>query len=596
MSTTDQLLDTAFAAYNAADYDRAEELAREVLTVEASHGDALYLLGLIAFQANALEPSAKILYSAVKLYPNVETYALALASVLHRQKHYDEALSFYEKYKDKPYVLSQMGIIYAQKGQNEWAKSAFNEALKLNEADGSALIGLSQLAQKEGDVKKAEKFLREAERLCPSGDVYHRLAVLAREANRLDKAQDFIQKALQSEKKALYLNEYGLILEQGGNLDGALEKYIEATHLNVYYADAYANQGNVYLKRGDKDLAEDAYKRALAQDRDFLAAHHNLAVLLFEQGRKAESLGHYQEAIIIDPKHVPSIYNLAMILEDMGEYSEAAGLYFNALVLGLETKELDLRIAATLTGLYKMGKAAQKQALEFAKGWVKNFPNNPVARHTLAAFSGKKDTLSAAYAKELFDAFAPTYDTTMQKLQSNAIGATIEILGNKPYKTVLDLACGTGLFGTAFKGHYDSIIGVDISGEMLKKAAEIKVYKKLIHEPIETFLASNKQKFELIVAIEVLGYLDNLPALFKGVAGHLTKNGRFALTVETAEKRNELSPSGRYLYTADYIEKQLQANGFKILSRQTADLRKEGSGMAKGEIILATLASSLPSK
>ena len=59
MSTTDQLLDTAFAAYNGGDFDKAEELEREVLTVEANHGDALYLLGLIAFQANALEPAAK---------------------------------------------------------------------------------------------------------------------------------------------------------------------------------------------------------------------------------------------------------------------------------------------------------------------------------------------------------------------------------------------------------------------------------------------------------------------------------------------------------------------------------------------------------
>lgn len=590
MSTTDQLLDTAFTAYNAADYDRAEELAREVLAVEPGHGDALYLLGLIAFQANALEPAAEILYGAVKLYPNVESYALALASVLHRQKHYDEALSFYEKYKNQPHVLSQMGIIYAQKGQNEWAKSAFNEALKLNQADSAALIGLAQLAQKEGDAAGAEKYLRDAQRLCPCADVYHRLAISAREANRLDEAIDFIQKALQSEQKAVYLNEYGLILEQSGDLDGALEKYIEASRLNAYYADAYANQGNIYLKKNDKVAAEDAYKRALANDRNFLAVHHNLAVLLFEQGRKAESLGHYQEAVIINPKHVPSIYNLAMILEDMGDYSEAAGLYFNALVLGLKTKELDLRIAATLTGLYKMGKDAQKQALEFAKGWVKNFPDNPVAKHTLAAFGGKKDSQAAAYAKELFDAFAPTYETTMQKLQSKAVSTVVEMLGDKSYKTVLDLACGTGLFATAFKGHYNSIVGVDISEEMLKKAAETKLYKKLINEPVETFLASNKQKFELIVAIEMIGYLDNPSVLFQGVRNHLTKNGHFALTVETAEKHNELSASGRYLYTADYIEKQLQSNGLKILSRQSIDLRKEDTGSAKGEIILAALA------
>lgn len=589
MSTTDQLLDTAFAAYNGGDFDKAEELAREVLTVEANHGDALYLLGLIAFQANALEPAAKILYTAVKLYPNVESYALALASVLHRQKHYDEALSFYEKYKSKPDVLSQMGIIYAQKGQNEWAKNAFNEALKLNVSDTFAYIGLAQIAELEGDEKTAEKFLHQAANICPTPDVYYHLAVMARKFGKLNEATEYIEQALQRQQKALYFNEYGLILEQGGDLDGALEKYLKAADLNSYYADAYANQGNIYLKKGDKQAAEDAYKRALANDRDFLAAHHNLAVLLFEQGRKAESLGHYQEAIIIDPKHVPSIYNLAMILEDMGDYCEAAGLYFNALVLGLKTKELDLRIAATLTELYKMGKAAQKQALDFAKGWVKNFPDNPVAKHTLAALSGKKDLQPAAYAKELFDAFAPTYEATMQKLQCVAIDETVGILGHKTYKTVLDLACGTGQFAEAMKGRYGAITGVDISQEMLKIAAQRKLYKKLINKPIDEFLATNKQKFELIAAIEMLGYLDNPLILLQGVKNHLTKDGQFALTVESTDKNSELSPSGRYLYSRSYIEKLLHNSGFKILSSKSVDLRKEGTDMAKGEVILASL-------
>lgn len=589
MSTTDQLLDTAFAAYNIGDYERAEELAREVLTVEANHGDALYLLGLIAFQANALEPAAKILYTTVKLYPNIESYALALASVLHRQKHYDEALSFYEKYKNNPDVLSQMGIIYAQQGQNEWAKSAFNEAIKLNPKDSMSLIGLAQLAQKEGDQKRAEEFLLKAASTCPSADVYYHLAVLAREGGRLKEATDFIEHSLQMQQKALYLNEYGLILEQSSDLDGALEKYIKAAVLNPYFADAYANQGNIYLKKGDKQAAEDAYKRALANDRDFLAAHHNLAVLLFEQGRKAESLGHYQEAIIINPKHVPSIYNLAMILEDMGEYSEAAGLYFNALVLGLKNKELDLRIAQTLSKLYEMGTKAQKQALNFAKGWVKNFPDNPVAKHTLAALSGKKESNPLAYAKQLFDAFASTYDVTMKKLESHAIVKTVELLKDSSYKTVLDLACGTGQFAVAMKGRYNSMVGVDISKEMLKKASETKLYKKLINESIDVFLKSNKQKFELIVVIEAFVYLDNPLEIFKGVKNHLARNSQFVFTIELSDKNRELSPFGRYLYSFEYIEKQLIKAGLKLVYHETFDLRKEGNGFAKGEIIMATL-------
>lgn len=589
MSTTDQLLDNAFESYNAANYERAEELAREVLTLVPNHGDALYLLGLIAFQANALEPASKILYEAVKLYPNTENYALALASILQRQNHYDEALSFYEKYKKSPNVLSQMGLIYAQKGDISLAKTTLDNALKINETDTVAWIALSDLAKKDGDLTKAEKILLTALEKSPNADVFYHLAMLARQDNELDKALTYINQAIKLQSQAMYMNEYGLILEQTGDLEGALEKYIQAMQLNPYYADAYANQGNIYLKQGEIGRAEDAYKRALAQDRDYLAAHHNLAVLLFEQGRKAESLGHYQEAIIINPQHVPSIYNLAMILEDMGEYLEATGLYFNALVLGLKNKELDLRIAATLTKLYGMGQVAKKQAQEFAKGWVKNFPDNPVAKHTLAALSRKKGTDVKSYAHYLFDAFADTYDTTMQKLQCTAIEKTIGILSKKTYKSVLDLACGTGQFALAFKGRFKSITGVDISENMIKKAYETNLYKKLINEPIDTYLDKNKQTFELIVAIELMGYIDKPLDLFQRIKNHLNPNSHFVFTIETTEKNSELSTSGRYLYSYQFIEKKLLQAGMKVITHENVDLRKEGSGVAKGEVILASL-------
>lgn len=590
MSSTDALLDTAFAEYNQGHFEQAENLAREVLSVEPTQGDALYLLGLIAFQAGALEPASKLLYQGVKLYPNMENYALALASVLHKQGRLDEALSFYEKYKDNPKVLSQIGLIYAGKGQDDWARSAFEEAIKKDEHVIEATLGLVALAEKNKDYDEALRLLLQAHEINPTAEVLYHLAYVSRQKGELSKALSYINKAVNIDVRALYLNERGLILEEMGNDTEALASYINATKHSPYYADAYANQGNIYQKMGQMQFAEDAYKRALQQDKSFLQAHHNLASLLYKQGRKGESLDHYQEAIILNPKHIPSIYNLAILLEDMKEYSEAAGLYFNAIALGMRSIELDLRISSTLTQLYKTGKDGKKEALTFAKGWVKNFPDNEIAKHTLSVLSGKKESNITDYAKKLFDVFAKTYDESMKKLACTAVKESIDLLKENHYEKVLDLACGTGTFAKEFKDHFNIIWGVDLSSEMLKKAEEKQIYTKLIANSVDGFFKAYSDTFDLIVAIELIGYLDDPLSFLQGVKDHLKQNGTFVLSVEQSQGKNvELSLSGRYLYAKSYIENLFDKIGFKIDVIKDIDLRKEENGVAKGFIVKASL-------
>lgn len=589
MSEIDALLDTAFNEYNCGNFETAEELGRRVLSIEPTHGDALYLLGLIAFQAGALEPASQLLYQAVKLYPDSVGYTLALASVLHRQGHLDEALSFYEKHKTNPIVLSQMGLIYAQKGQDEWAKSAFLEALKLDNTVSEASVGLAALYGRQGNLSQAEIVLSEAEKNAPSADVFYRLAQIYRLTNRLDVADVYIEKSLNLMVNAIYLNEKGLILEALGDNDKALEIYLQATEADKYYADSFANLGNIYLKKRLFDKAEDAYKRALALDKDFFSAHHNLASLLYKQNRKGEALNHYQEAVILEPKNLSAIYNLAVILEDLGEFSEAAGLYFNALTQGMKNKALDFRIESTLRALYQIDKEGKKQALDFAKGWVKHFPDSVVANHTLDIFSGKKTADMNSYSEQLYDVFADEYDEKMHMLQSNVLDTAISMLKEKKFKNVLDLACGTGGFASKLKNNFNLIIGVDISKKMLDKASNINIYDKLVHQSIQDYLNKTKQKFDLIVALDVTGYLDTLVDLFQGVQAHLTKNGVFLFSVETpvTDKAYELALNGRYVYAQDYVQKELHKNGLSIVDIKEIDLRREGDSFAKGIIVLA---------
>jgi predicted TPR repeat methyltransferase len=164
------------------------------------------------------------------------------------------------------------------------------------------------------------------------------------------------------------------------------------------------------------------------------------------------------------------------------------------------------------------------------------------------------------------------------------------LINNQKYENVLDLGCGTGAFGKTYGKLFKKLIGVDISEKMLKKAEKAKAYDKLINTDILTFLTKNKEKFDLISAIEVIGYMPDIVSLFKEVQLSLNKNGQFLFSVETNSEKPELSLNGRYLYPIEYIEAKLKDTGFIIIEQKQINLRREKQDYAQGYIILAKLA------
>lgn len=593
MAETDTLLDTAFQAYNQNQFETAEEIVRNVLTIAPTNGDALYLLGLIAYRSNALEPAEKLLYEAVKLYPDMSQYALALAGVLQKAGRLDEALSFYEKYKQNPLVLSQIGYIYLQKGQNDFAKSAFDEALKEDETCLNAKIGQALLARQEGRNEEALQLLTMAEKSgVKDSELFYQLAVQNRLCGHYQEAFTAIKNALSLFETAVFLNEKGLIFEALGFESSAQEAYERAIELDPYAPDAFANLGNLYLKQGNNRRAEEYYKKALALDADFLNAHHNLAIALCKQDRKAEGLEHYRSALLINPRHISSLYNLAMILEETGDFSEAAGLYFNILTLKAHPEMIDFRIANTLARLSEEGKKSKKEALDFAKGWVKHFPENEIAVHTLNALQNdrKNDVGILTYARGLFDAFAPTYDETMQQLEAKGLSYATDYLNQtarEKYAHVLDLACGTGQFAELFQKKYDELTGVDISEKMLDLARAKNRYTRLIQNDVISFLETDTVKYDLILAVELTNYLSELTTFFTQTAKHLMPDGLFVMTNETNEKEDIfLSPQGRYLYRKSYVEETAKKAGLIKVFDSDFALRKEGTAYAKGTLFV----------
>lgn len=372
-SRIDDLLDRAFAAFNAENMREAETFCREAMTISPTHGDALYLLGLIAYREKALTVAADLLHEALELYPNIPNYQLAFAEVLRAQGHLEEALSFYQKMMHDPKVRTEAGLIYLAQGKKKEAKECFRQALVQDDSIASAYLGLAAIANKK---KEKESLLLKAYSADANENTAYHLSRFYIAQKAWEKAETIIKNYLIfSRDWTLYAG----VLESLKRPDEAMQALQKAIELDAYNSGAWVQQGLLLEHQKNWEQAALSYQKALALDNALVEAHEGLSNALMAQGNFPVALEHTRYVIQQNPNHFPSLYKLAILLEQTGDFEEALGLYFKLLVLKPNRLGLEKRIAETIKVLAKKKKHLAKK---FAKGWLLNFPKSQLAQKT----------------------------------------------------------------------------------------------------------------------------------------------------------------------------------------------------------------------
>ena len=128
-----------------------------------------------------------------------------------------------------------------------------------------------------------------------------------------------------------------------------------------------------------------------------------------------------------------------------------------------------------------------------------------------------------------YDDWAENYDETLKLWNYQAPKKSIKFLKQtlniKP-KNILDLACGTGLFGIELKKIYpkSNIYGSDISKKSLKISSGKNIYIKLKNKNFEELHYFNT-KFDLISLIGSMTYCKNFKKLFANINKNIKKKG-----------------------------------------------------------------------
>jgi predicted TPR repeat methyltransferase len=161
------------------------------------------------------------------------------------------------------------------------------------------------------------------------------------------------------------------------------------------------------------------------------------------------------------------------------------------------------------------------------------------------------------------------------------------------FGSMLDLGCGTGLGGAAFRPFADWLGGVDLSPAMVAQAAQKGLYDRLVAADITACLAdeaTDNAKYHLVLAADVFVYLNDLAPIIAAVARVLAPRGIFAFTVEThAGGGVKLLPTLRYAHGEAYVRTALADAGLTAAHLATASVRNEKGVPVDSLVVVASL-------
>jgi predicted TPR repeat methyltransferase len=210
--------------------------------------------------------------------------------------------------------------------------------------------------------------------------------------------------------------------------------------------------------------------------------------------------------------------------------------------------------------------------------------------------------MSADYVRAVFDQYASKFDAALAALSYSAPQMLLEAIGNvcgerdRPMKfgTMLDLGCGTGLSGEAFRPLVEWMEGVDLSPGMIEQARRKNLYDRLdtgdLTESLDKHLRADA-RFNLIVAADVFVYCADLTLIATMAADLLADAGLFAFTVETHEGGGVvLGPKLRYAHGERHVRDALEAAGLAVLRLQPVSTRMEAGERVPGLLIVASRA------
>jgi len=256
---------------------------------------------------------------------------------LWRLRRYSEAIQAFEAaIKQKPKFIHLAyygkGLALGYSGKYPEAITAFEQAVKSQPDFVPAWYGLSIVYGESNQLDKALAAINKAIQLQPNNpNWYNQKYSVLRALKKYKEAEAAINKAIElSPRAAFYLNR-GVVHNELGDKQGAIDDYTLAIKINPNYAKAYYNRGYVRKDLGDKQGAIDDFNLAIKFNPNFAEAYYNRGYVRNELGDKQGAIDDYNQVIRINPNYADAYYNRGNARNQLGDKQGAIEDYNQAI-------------------------------------------------------------------------------------------------------------------------------------------------------------------------------------------------------------------------------------------------------------------------
>jgi len=213
-SSLKDILDQAMALHEVGRLHEARVLYNKILVTDPNNHEALYFLGMIAFQLGKNALAIEMISKAITKCPDFINAHFGLGIVLKAQGNLNEALKSFQKVltllPDDDEILKNLGYEFLLQGKLDEAATAYRRVLTLQ----------------------------------PNDEVV--------------------------------LNNLGVILKDQGRLNESVDCFRRALSNKPNYVEALSNLGNTLIDQDHVDEAIDSFRKAIAINLEFTAAHDKL--------------------------------------------------------------------------------------------------------------------------------------------------------------------------------------------------------------------------------------------------------------------------------------------------------------------------------
>jgi len=300
--------------------DKAEPILREALEADPEHALALSNLGVAVLQQGRLEEAVMLFErarvadpEAVEPLKNLAELTLEMGKLRSAGEYTVAGL---QRAPDDQRLLILLATVYERAGKPERQERVWQKLVESTDGSIESRLLLATYYLKQGIYAQAESILNEilAERPDYPEAQLQRARLLHATGSQTEAEtllRDLINK--QPEEEPVQ-SELVRVLHDSGQNEDTLALARETVRKFPEDAEAWFVLGVCLESAGAFQEAEDAYRKAIAQDVRHARALNNLGLLAARKNDLDGAVKHLTAAMVVDPLYTDARYNLGRML------------------------------------------------------------------------------------------------------------------------------------------------------------------------------------------------------------------------------------------------------------------------------------------